>query len=218
MSRRFTGSECGLTDIRHRLVRLPQPSEGAVAFEITGAVAWQYLATPDGDRDPGDIEQSGSGVAPRASPVDDTQSCPPAHVEDSRLAGAFDLPHCRDVEHFIRAAEKQGSFAEPDHEVGDLQEYFRIAWRLLTPQQRQTFRRSHRVMELLETTNRTTPEKCARQVNRQRGSSGRRRTSSGAGALSAGPLERSRLQLRRPRALYSHPRQINATRAPIPGI
>jgi len=40
------------------------------------------------------------------------------------------------VEDLIGFAEKHGEDSEPDHEVGDLQDLLRAAWRLMTPEQR----------------------------------------------------------------------------------
>jgi hypothetical protein len=55
-----------------------------------------------------------------------------------------------DVERYIDAALQHGEDSEPDHEVGDLQDYLRVMWDLLTPEQQSQFARDERVVELLE--------------------------------------------------------------------
>ena len=44
-----------------------------------------------------------------------------------------------DVEHYINAAAQHGEDSEPDHEVGDLQEFLRAAWNLMSADQRVKF-------------------------------------------------------------------------------
>jgi hypothetical protein len=44
-----------------------------------------------------------------------------------------------DSETFVTIAQRHGEDSEPDHEVGDLQTFFRAAYDLLTPEQRQSF-------------------------------------------------------------------------------
>ncbi len=45
----------------------------------------------------------------------------------------------RDVEFLLKAATRHGEDSEPDHEVGDLQDFLRAAWNLMTPAQQQEF-------------------------------------------------------------------------------
>jgi hypothetical protein len=40
-----------------------------------------------------------------------------------------------DCEFYLSVAQTHGEDSEPDHEVGDLQEFFRTVWLLLTPEQ-----------------------------------------------------------------------------------
>ncbi len=54
-----------------------------------------------------------------------------------------------DVEFYIDKAAWHGELSDPDHEVGDLQQYLRQAWVLLTPEQRIAFARSADVQETL---------------------------------------------------------------------
>ena len=56
-----------------------------------------------------------------------------------------------DVEVFIKAAVRHGEDSEPDHEVGDLQDYLRAAFRLLTPEQKVAFLADPAVSEALTT-------------------------------------------------------------------
>jgi hypothetical protein len=39
------------------------------------------------------------------------------------------------VEHLIEAATRHGQESEPDHEIGDLQQFLRLAWEIMTPAQ-----------------------------------------------------------------------------------
>ena len=57
-----------------------------------------------------------------------------------------------DVETYIGAAEQHGMDDDPDHEVGDLQDYLREVWSLLTPEQRATFAELPDVRERLANT------------------------------------------------------------------
>ena len=52
-----------------------------------------------------------------------------------------------DVEYFIGLAQQHGEDSEPDHEVGDLQTFFREAWALLSEAQRAVFRERAAVRE-----------------------------------------------------------------------
>ncbi len=53
------------------------------------------------------------------------------------------------VERFLNSALRHGTDSEPDHEVGDLQEYLRAMWQLLTPQQKLDFVRAESVQATL---------------------------------------------------------------------
>jgi hypothetical protein len=44
-----------------------------------------------------------------------------------------------DVEHLLTVAKQHGEDSEPDHEVGDLQDFLRVAWALLNEQQKAAF-------------------------------------------------------------------------------
>lgn len=44
-----------------------------------------------------------------------------------------------DVESYVEAARQHGEDSEPDHESGDLQDYLRAMWKLLTPTQQAAF-------------------------------------------------------------------------------
>lgn len=43
------------------------------------------------------------------------------------------------IDDIIEAAANHGRDSEPDHEVGDLQDLLRVAWKIMTPQQRVRF-------------------------------------------------------------------------------
>lgn len=47
-------------------------------------------------------------------------------------------PHI-DPEVYLAAAKTHGEDSDPDHEVGDLQEYLRAAFRIMTPEQHAAF-------------------------------------------------------------------------------
>ncbi|VWC79205.1 hypothetical protein BLA39750_01072 [Burkholderia lata] len=50
----------------------------------------------------------------------------------------------------IRAAKEHGENSDPDHEVGDLQDYLRDMWKLLTPEQRDAYFNLDSVIDRLE--------------------------------------------------------------------
>lgn len=52
------------------------------------------------------------------------------------------------VELFISKATEHGEDSEPDHEVGDLQDYFRTAWEMMTPKQRMSFNKKYDLLEV----------------------------------------------------------------------
>ncbi len=61
------------------------------------------------------------------------------------------LPESSDaVEVCIRAAKQHGSDDDPDHEVGDLQDFMREMWALLTPDQRNAYMSNESVIDRLE--------------------------------------------------------------------
>ncbi|MGA0553883.1 hypothetical protein ACO2TQ_35165 [Burkholderia sp. OKR4-1] len=51
----------------------------------------------------------------------------------------------------IRASKEHGESSDPDHEVGDLQDYLRDMWKLLTPEQRDAYFTLDSVIDRLET-------------------------------------------------------------------
>ncbi|WP_456718042.1 MULTISPECIES: hypothetical protein [unclassified Bradyrhizobium] len=55
-----------------------------------------------------------------------------------------------DSEAFVTIAQRHGEDSEPDHEVGDLQIFFRAAYDLLTPEQRHSFLALELVRETVE--------------------------------------------------------------------
>lgn len=61
-------------------------------------------------------------------------------VSDNRLL---------DDEFYIEVAKGHGEDSEYDHEVGDLQEFFRAAWSLLSPEQKVAFAKSAEVHRTL---------------------------------------------------------------------
>lgn len=60
-----------------------------------------------------------------------------------------DTPRMLDVEFYIKAAQQHAYDSEPDHEVGDLQDFLRAMWSLLSAEQRQQFARSQSVVDVL---------------------------------------------------------------------
>ena len=53
------------------------------------------------------------------------------------------------VERFLSSALRHGVDSDPDHEVGDLQEYLRSMWEILTPEQKLAFARKESVVSTL---------------------------------------------------------------------
>lgn len=58
-------------------------------------------------------------------------------------------PRMLDVEFYIEAAEQHGADSETDHEVGDLQDYLRAMWAVLSEEQRRQFACSAAVADAL---------------------------------------------------------------------
>ena len=54
------------------------------------------------------------------------------------------------VEFYIEVAETHGMESEPDHEVGDLQDFFHAAWSLMSTEQQIAFAKSDDVQGTLE--------------------------------------------------------------------
>lgn len=61
-----------------------------------------------------------------------------------------------DVETLIAAALEHGVNSEPDHEAGDLQDYFRAGWTLLAPEQRKALLKHPRLKSAIEAATRKT--------------------------------------------------------------
>lgn len=59
----------------------------------------------------------------------------------------------QNVETYISAAETHGSFDDPDHEVGDLQQLLRAAFGIMTIEQRALFFLNPDVREVLVSAN-----------------------------------------------------------------
>lgn len=55
-----------------------------------------------------------------------------------------------DGEFYVEVAETHGEDSEPDHEVGDLQDFFRAAWSLFTPEQKVAFAQLDDVQRTLD--------------------------------------------------------------------
>lgn len=60
------------------------------------------------------------------------------------------VPAPGDAEFYIDAAELHGQDSEPDHEVGDLQDFLRAAFSLMTKEQRAKFAKLPAVQSTLE--------------------------------------------------------------------
>lgn len=54
-----------------------------------------------------------------------------------------------DIEFYIETAQRHGTDSEPDHEVGDLQDFLRAMWEILSPEQRVAYAQSHDVRATL---------------------------------------------------------------------
>ena len=57
-----------------------------------------------------------------------------------------------EIEYYIGAAQAHGEDSAPDHEVGDLQDFLRTAWSLMTSEQRHAFAKSSEVHSTLDAT------------------------------------------------------------------
>lgn len=54
-----------------------------------------------------------------------------------------------DVETYIEAATYHGECSDPEHEVGDLQDYLRRAWELMSAEQRMAFAKDQQNQEMV---------------------------------------------------------------------
>lgn len=69
-------------------------------------------------------------------------------VGDSPIIVTAESPYNGEL--CIRAAKEHGENSDPDHEVGDLQDYLRDMWKLLTPEQRDAYFNLDSVIDRLE--------------------------------------------------------------------
>ena len=67
-----------------------------------------------------------------------------------RITVPADAARMLDVEFYIEAAQQHGADSEPDHEVGDLQDFLRAMWAMLSVEQRRQFARSASVADVLD--------------------------------------------------------------------
>lgn len=80
----------------------------------------------------------------------------PAAIRRSNWTGpmttetAPETPNLADANTYINAATQHAEDDDPDHEVGDLQEYFTIAFGMLSKKQKKAFAQNERVRELLD--------------------------------------------------------------------
>jgi hypothetical protein len=75
----------------------------------------------------------------------------PELVDGPPKPAAANPVHGIDAQIFLDAAKQHGQDSEPDHEVGDLQTFFRAAYAMLSPEQRRALLADAEVRDCLET-------------------------------------------------------------------
>lgn len=82
--------------------------------------------------------------------IRDSQTNQDIPLPDNELPAI--LTPLMDVEYFISAAEQHGLNSEPDHEVGDLQDFMRSIWEIMSDDQKRAFMLKASVISTLEGT------------------------------------------------------------------
>lgn len=110
-------------------------SEGVIVFSQYGRFARMYKREGhEEDCQPYDGEAVLAALLP--PPASEQEAC----AADSPLEPEF----------YLSAAQLHGEDSDPDHEVGDLQDFLRAAFKIMTPEQRKQFALDESVHQTLE--------------------------------------------------------------------
>lgn len=120
------------------LCSLASTREGVIVHSQYGPFARMYT-TGGGEQDEAPYDGD-AVIAALRKPTDPDQEGTKAVSADVLLEPAF----------YVGAAQSHGESSDPDHEVGDLQDFFRAAFKIMTPEQRKAFALDETVQQTLE--------------------------------------------------------------------
>lgn len=120
------------------LCSLASTREGVIVHSQYGPFARMYT-TGGGEQDEAPYDGDAVIAALRKA-ADPEQESTEAASADVLLEAAF----------YVGAAQSHGESSDPDHEVGDLQDFLRAAFKIMTPEQRKAFALDETVQQTLE--------------------------------------------------------------------
>ena len=120
------------------LCSLASTREGVIVHSQYGPFARMYT-TGGGEQDEAPYDGD-AVIAALRKPTDPDQEGTKASSADVLLEPAF----------YVGAAQSHGESSDPDHEVGDLQDFLRAAFKIMTPEQRKAFALDETVQQTLE--------------------------------------------------------------------
>lgn len=120
------------------LCSLASTREGVIVHSQYGPFARMYT-TGGGEQDEAPYDGD-AVIAALRKPTDPDQEGTKAASADVLLEPAF----------YVGAAQSHGESSDPDHEVGDLQDFLRAAFKIMTPEQRKAFALDETVQQTLE--------------------------------------------------------------------
>lgn len=126
----------GTTD--EPLCSMASTREGVIVHSQYGPFARMYT-TGGGEQDEAPYDGD-AVIAALRKPTDPDQEGTKAASADVLLEPAF----------YVGAAQSHGESSDPDHEVGDLQDFLRAAFKIMTPEQRKAFALDETVQQTLE--------------------------------------------------------------------
>lgn len=126
----------GTTD--EPLCSMASTREGVIVHSQYGPFARMYT-TGGGEQDEAPYDGDAVIAALRKA-ADPEQESTEAASADVLLEPAF----------YVGAAQSHGESSDPDHEVGDLQDFLRAAFKIMTPEQREAFALDEAVHQTLE--------------------------------------------------------------------
>lgn len=120
------------------LCSLASTREGVIVHSQYGPFARMYT-TGGGEQDAAPYDGD-AVIAALRKPTDPDQEGTKAASADVLLEPGF----------YVGAAQSHGESSDPDHEVGDLQDFLRAAFKIMTPEQRKAFALDETVQQTLE--------------------------------------------------------------------
>lgn len=120
------------------LCSLASTREGVIVHSQYAPFARMYT-TGGGEQDEAPYDGD-AVIAALRKPTDPDQEGTKAASADVLLEPAF----------YVGAAQSHGESSDPDHEVGDLQDFLRAAFKIMTPEQRKAFALDETVQQTLE--------------------------------------------------------------------